>query len=163
MEEQERSWFVVTKDYLYDNDAFLYLGGLLLVVVGFMIWALHKEGVRNVQLQQDVTELRLLIAQKNTEIFNLQLDLNKKKDLEKITPVSPQTVIEVSANKLNQKINKVQDALMPKPTDPRVVVKTETKIKTIESQSRLDKELQNNMLESFCNAQPTNPKCKGKH
>lgn len=163
MEEQERSWFVVTKDYLYDNDAFLYLGGLLLVVVGFMGWALHKESLKNVQLQKDVSELRLVIAQKNTEIFNLQLDLNTKKELEKTIPPSPQAVIEVSASKLNQKINKVQDALMPKPTDPKVVVKTETKIKTVETQSRLDKELQNNMLESFCNAQPTNPKCKGKH
>lgn len=163
MEEQERSWFVVTKDYLYDNDAFLYLGGLLLVVVGFMGWALHKESLKNVQLQKDVSELRLVIAQKNTEIFNLQLDLNTKKELEKTVPPSPQAVIEVSASKLNQKINKVQDALMPKPNDSKVVVKTETKIKTVETQSRLDKELQNNMLESFCNAQPTNPKCKGKH
>lgn len=163
MEEQERSWFVITKDYLYDNDAFLYLGGLLLVVVGFMGWALHKESLKNDQLQKDVSELRVVIAQKNTEIFNLQLDLNTKKEVEKNVPPSPQTVIEVSASKLNQKINKVQDALMPKPTDPKVVVKTETKIKTVETQSRLDKELQNNMLESFCNAQPTNPKCKGKH
>ena len=159
MEQEERGWFVRVKDYLYENDAFLYLGGLVLCVSIFMGWALHRETEKSALLQKDILELKNTIAKNNTEIFNLKLELEKK-TTPQIVPPAPDQIINERASKLNQKIDKVQDALIPSAVAPKTLIKTETKVKNVETQTKLDKELQHNMFESFCNAQPTHPKCK---
>lgn len=135
---------------------------------GFMLWMLHVSTDARITLQRDNIHLNSLILEKDSEIAKLKTDLEfaRQGNLVSIEtpPPSPpvvEQVISKSSAALNNKIEKVQTALIDNKAETRVITQ-QGATQIVERAVMVDKELKDMMLQSFCNVSPDNPKCKVK-
>lgn len=158
-----KSFFERVEVWFIENDLHIYFGVMTLVVLCVLSWVLVTEVQKNKILRGQLGEASLIISDKDRKISGLQaeVDLNKINNptqLEnlQIRPVAE--TVEKGSNKLNAKIEKVQNTLINKPTDTKILTKTETK--TIEKALPVDSELKAMMQQSFCQSYPEDKSCK---
>lgn len=161
MESQE-SFLQRFKDWYYDNDLHLWLGGLTIIAGIFIGWILHKETERNYRLLADISQLREELVVANNKVFSLTLELDAQKKAAILASTSKpvEDTVNKASTKLTDKMDKIQKTLIDKTVSP--VVKVETKTKTIERTSTLpvDKELNTLMLEAYCINTPERKECR---
>ena len=159
--ERVEVWFI-------ENDLHIYFGVLTLVVVSILGWMLYTETEKNKILRHQNITLLSIVSEKDKSIYDLNSQIDSLKVSSTVNvPVTPtrpvvETVDKVS-NKLNDKIEKVQDSLIRSPSISETKVITKTQLQTIEKPIPVDDELRAMMKQSFCTSFPTDKTCvKGK-
>lgn len=158
-----KSFLERTEVWFIDNDLHIYFGIMTIVVVSCMSWMLYTEIEKSDTLRLQNLQLLSEIAIKDREIVRLNSEIYLSKISTSIPVVSPvvarpvtETVEKVS-NKLNDKIEKVQDSLIKSP-DTRTITKTQ--VQTVEKPVPVDAELRTMMRQSFCTSFPEDKLCK---
>jgi hypothetical protein len=163
--ERLKYYFSGFEEWAIDHDLHIYAGVLSIVAFSILGWMLYTEIDKSYLLRQQNLELTTSNLNKDREIYLLSSELAQAKlsissTIPNETKAVPETVEKVS-NKLNSKIDKVQNVLLDVPSpQPKVVTKTETR--TIEKPVPVDSELSSMMRSSFCNAFPADKTCKVK-
>lgn len=157
-----KSFFERVEVWFIENDLHIYFGVLTLVVVSMLGWMLYTETEKNKILRHQNITLLTIVSEKDKSIY----DLNSQMDALKVsstvsvpaTPSRPvvETVDKVS-NKLNDKIEKVQDSLIRSPSETKIITKTQ--LQTVEKPIPVDAELRSMMRQSFCTSFPTDKTC----
>jgi len=149
-----KSFFANAEAWFIDNDLHIYLGALTLIAVSVLGWMLYTEAEKNNVLRGQNVELASQVVDKERRIVLLQSEL----DLSKVVVIDAkpiQETVEKGSNKLNAKIEKVQNTLINATGSYKVINKTEV----IEKSNPVDSELKNMMRQSFCNSNPEDKSC----
>jgi predicted HicB family RNase H-like nuclease len=161
--ERLKSFFERSETWFIENDLHIYLGVLSIVVISVLSWMLITEVQKNNILREQVVEAIGVISDRDRKISGLQaeVDLNKINTptiLENLQSRPVSETVEKGSNKLNAKIEKVQNTLINKPADTVIITKTETK--TVEKPVPVDSELKAMMQQSYCQSYPEDKSCK---
>lgn len=158
--ERLKSFFERSETWFIDNDLHIYFGVLTIVVVSCMGWMLYTEVDKNSELRYQNLTLLNIVAEKDKSISSLtsEVYLLKINTPIVIPPAKPVVeTVEKGTNKLNAKIEKVQDTLINMPSETKVITKTQ--VQTVEKAIPVDAELKAMMKQSFCTSFPNDKTC----
>jgi len=151
---KSEAWFI-------ENDLHIYFGVLTIVVVSVLGVMLYTETEKNKDLRQANTQLMMTGIEKDRAISILQSQAELNKVPSSNLPVAQPPVsvtVEKISNRLNDKIEKVQNTLINTPVvETKVITKTQTQ--TIEKLVPVDAELKAMMKTSFCTSFPEDKIC----
>lgn len=151
--EQLEEWFI-------ENDLHIYFGVLTIVVVSILGVMLYTEIEKNKDLRDANIVLNATLSEKERAISLLQSQAELNKIPSASLPVAQPPVavtVEKISNRLNDKIEKVQNTLINNPIEPRIITKTQAQ--TIEKPLPVDTELKTMMKTSFCTSFPEDKIC----
>lgn len=151
--QKSEEWFI-------ENDLHIYFGALTIIVVSTLGLMLYTEMEKNKELRDNNTRLISTNVEKDRVIYLLQseVEINKTApaSLPSTTPPVTVTVDKIS-NRLNDKIEKVQNTLINTPVESRIITKTQ--LQTIEKPIPVDAELKAMMKQSYCASAPDDKIC----
>lgn len=147
-----KSFFANAEAWFIENDLHIYLGALTLIAVSVLGWMLYTEMDKNHTLRLQNVELSTQLIDKDRKLVLLQSEI----DLSKVVIIDPkpiQETVDKGSNKLNAKIEKVQNTLIS--GSYKVINKTEV----VEKTTPVDSELKSMMRQSFCSSNPQDKSC----
>lgn len=124
-----------------------------------LLLIIEKEANKSSDLGKRIIELQAQVQSKEGKILSLQADMEAQRQaylMPKELPKKADESADKAAIKVNEKITKVQDALIDKVQQPKIITKTETTTVTIP----VNKELNNIMFESYCSTVPDSDQCR---
>lgn len=149
-----------SEDWFIENDLHIYFGVLTIVVVSILGVMLYTEIEKNKDLRNTNLGLMNTVLEKERDISLLRSQAEViKTPLASLPVTSPPVAVTVEkiSNKLNDKIEKVQNSLINNPSESRIITKTQTN--TIEKPIPVDAELKAMMRQSFCSNFPDDKLC----
>lgn len=160
-DEEKESLFRRFEAWSIDLDLHIWYGAISVIALIVLLFIVEKEFNKTAYLTNQVLILKeesRVLMNRNQDLMN---DLEKQRQLYLLspTPSKPEVEsVEKAANKVNEKINKVQNALIDKATQSKVITKTETTL--VPTPTAVNKELNTMMFQSYCATVPESPKCK---
>jgi len=159
-DEKEESLFRRVEAWTIEWDLHIWYAFISVIALCVLLFIVGKEFNKTSYLtsqltaiQEDVRALRL----KNQDLI---VELDKQRQIYLSAPSLPKdnNSADKAANKVSEKIDKVQDVLIDKATQPKVIKTTETTL--VPTPTIVNKELNTMMFESYCSTVPDSPKCK---
>ena len=156
--ERFKSFFENVEYWMLERDLHIYAAILSVIAISILGWMLYTEADKNHSLRNHNIELTSQLLDKERRLLLLQSEMDMTKvSVINTDPKPVQETVEKVSNKLNAKIEKVQNTLINSKLDTKVITKTETQ--TIEKPVPVDSELKNMMRQSFCNSNPQDKSC----
>lgn len=155
----EQSWWTRFEDWAVEGNLHIWYLVISAVALCVLLLIIDREANKSADLGRKIIELQAEVQTKDGKILSLQADMEAQRQaylMPKEPPKKASESAEKAAIKVNEKITKVQDALIDKVQQPRVITKTETNTITIP----VNKELNNIMFESYCSTVPDSDQCR---
>jgi len=159
MMERVKTFFGNIEYWMLERDLHIWYTVVSLIALGVLLFIVDKEINKTVNLSS-----QLIIVQEDMRVLRLRnIDLLTELDKQRVIPApitkpEPQAV-DRAVNKVNDKINKVQDVLIDKASSQTKIIKT-TQTTLVPTPTVVNKELNSMMFESYCSTVPDSPKCK---
>lgn len=158
MEEEQQGFMQRFKDWYFEHDLHLWLGAITVIAGGILLYFLHQESEKTQKLLAEIQSLNTQMLYKDNEISSLKIELSTLKQKALLPESKVEQRLENVTDKVKSKLEKVQDNLI-KPSTTKDI-KTIKEYTVVERNIKLDKELEQSMLDSFCSANPQDSKCK---
>lgn len=155
----EQSWWERLEDWALEENLHIWYLVISAVAVCVLLLIIDREATKGQDLSRKIIDLQAEIQSNEGKILNLKADMEAQRQaylMPKEQPKKAADSADKAASKVNEKITKVQDALIDKVQQPKVITKVETTVVTIP----VNKELNNIMFESYCSTVPDSPQCR---
>lgn len=159
-DEQEESLFRRFEAWSLDYDLHIWYGFISVIALCVLVFIVDKEfnrsaylGSQVISLQEDVKLLRV----KNQDLV-IEMENQRQVYLTSSVPAKASSDVDKAANKVSDKINKVQDVLIDKASQTKVIRSTETTF--VSTPTVVNKELNTMMMDSYCSTVPDHTQCK---
>jgi len=157
MEEEQQRFMQRFKDWYFEHDLHLWLGAMSIIAGALLLYFLHQESEKTQKLLNEIQSLNTQMLYKDNEISSLRTELSTIKQKPPVAPSKVEERLDKVTDKVKNKLEKVQDNLIKPPTKE---IKTIKEYTVVEKNIKLDKELEQSMLDSFCSANSQDSKCK---
>src|ERR1043165_2740660 len=157
MEEEQQRFMQRFKDWYFEHDLHLWLGAITVIAGAILLYFLHQESEKTQKLLSEIQSLNTQMLYKDNEISSLRTELSTIKQKAVVPPSKVEQRLETVTDKVKTKLEKVQDNQIKPPTKE---IKTIKEYTVVEKNIKLDRELEQSMLDSFCSANPQDNKCK---
>lgn len=159
-DEKEQSLFRRMEAWTIEWDLHIWYGLISLMAILVLGFIFSKELAVNEKLKDQVTTLQAEVNKQQLLIIDLRAENEKQRALYLLPAVPPpHEGVDKTANKVNEKIGKVQEILIDKALSQPTKFKTETVNTTIEVKTVVNKELNTIMKDSYCATVPSAKEC----
>lgn len=158
-DKKEQSLFRRLEAWTIEWDLHIWYGVLSVIALTILLLIIDKEADKAADLSKTIILLQGQLQSCQGKVLGLQADMEAQRQaylMPKDVLKKPSESVEKAATKVSEKIDKVQDALINKVQQPKVITKTETTTIT----TPVVKELNSIMFESYCSTVPESPQCK---
>lgn len=161
-DEKEESLFRRLEAWTIEWDLHIWYGFISIIAIFVLSFIFNKEVGISERLKDQVTLQQTEINKQHLQILDLKSENEKQRALYLLPPITTpvQENVDKTANKVSEKIGKVQDILITKALNQQPKVKTETVSTTVEVKTVVNKELNTIMKDSYCATVPTAKECK---
>lgn len=156
---KEESLFRRIEAWTLEWDLHIWYGILSIIAVAILLLIIDKEADKAADLGKTIIILQSQLQSCQGKVLGLQADMEAQRQaylMPRDTLKKPSESVEKAATKVSEKIDKVQDALINKVQQPKIITKTETTTIT----TPVVKELNSIMFESYCSTVPDSFQCK---
>lgn len=157
---EEESLFRRIEGWYVENDLHIWYGFVSLISIGVLLFIFSREMSVTDRLKDQVASLQADLAKSQLINIDLRTENEKQRTLYLLPSLTTShDGLDKTASKVNDKIVKVQDALIDKAVNQPTKVKTETVTTTVEVKTVVNKELNAIMKDSYCTTVPTAKEC----
>jgi len=160
--EEEQSMFRKIEAWTLEWDLHIWYGFISLIALCVLLYIVDREFNKTVYLNAQIVVLRdesRMLRLKNQDLL-AEIENQRQVYLTSSIIPKPQTdSIDKAANKVTEKINKVQDILIDKASQPQTKVIKTTETTLVPTPTVVNKELNTMMLQSYCSTVPDSPAC----
>lgn len=160
---KEESLFRRIEGWTLEWDLHIWYAAVSLIAICVLVFIFNKEVSVNQHLRDQATVMQAEYNKQQLQILDLKAENEKQRSLYLLPAVMPANAghenVDKTANKVNEKIGKVQEILIDKALNQPTKVKTETINTTIEVKTVVNKELNTIMKDSYCATVPSAKEC----
>lgn len=159
---EEQSMFRKIEAWTLEWDLHIWYGFISLIALCVLLYIVDKEFSKTVYLNAQIVVLRdesRMLRLRNQDLVNEIENQRQVYLANTILPKVQTDPVDKAANKVSEKINKVQDVLIDKASQPQTKVIKTTETTLVPTPTVVNKELNTMMLQSYCSTVPDSPSC----